>query len=41
MPLTHLVRVRIQPSSLTILEFNENHPPRLLLLSDICHLKEQ
>jgi len=41
MPLTHLVRVRIQPSSLTILEFNEDHPPRLLLLSDICHLKEQ
>ncbi|MFA5078916.1 MAG: histidine phosphatase family protein [Dehalococcoidia bacterium] len=41
MPLTHLVRVRIQPGSLTILDFNENHPPRLLLLSDICHLKEQ
>jgi broad specificity phosphatase PhoE len=41
MPLTHLVRVRIQPSSLTILEFKEGQPPRLLLLSDICHLKEK
>lgn len=40
MPLTHLVRVRIQPSSLTTIEFKEDRPPRLLLLSDICHLKE-
>ncbi len=40
MPLTHLVRVRIQPGSLTILDFKQDHPPRLLLLSDICHLKE-
>jgi broad specificity phosphatase PhoE len=41
MPLTHLVRVRIQPSSRTILEFREGCQPRLLLLSDNCHLKEK
>jgi broad specificity phosphatase PhoE len=41
MPLTHLVRVRIQPSSQTILEFTEGRQPRLLLLSDTCHLKEK
>ena len=41
MPLTHLVRVRIQPSSRTILEFTEGCQPRLLLLSDTCHLKEK
>lgn len=40
LPLTHLVRIRIQPTGLTILEFKERHMPRLLLLSDICHLKE-
>ncbi len=40
LPLTHLVRIRIQPTGLTIMEFNRGHPPRLLLLSDICHLKE-
>jgi len=41
MPLTHLVRVRIQPSSRTILEFADGCQPRLLLLSDTCHLKER
>jgi broad specificity phosphatase PhoE len=41
MPLTHLVRVRIQPSSRTILEFTAGCQPRLLLLSDTCHLKEK
>ena len=41
MPLTHLVRVRIQPSSQTILEFRPGFQPRLLLLSDTCHLKEK
>jgi len=41
MPLTDLVRVRIQPSSRTILEFTEGYQPRLLLLSDICHLEEK
>jgi broad specificity phosphatase PhoE len=40
MPLTHLVRVRIQPTSRTILEFTAGCQPRLLLLSDTCHLKE-
>ena len=41
MPLTDLVRVRIQPSSQTILEFEQGCQPRLLLLSDTCHLKER
>ena len=41
MPLTQLVRVRIQPSSQTIIEFEAGCRPRLLLLSDICHLKEK
>lgn len=41
MPMTHLVRIRIQPSGQTILEFFEGCPPRLLLLSDTCHLKEK
>jgi broad specificity phosphatase PhoE len=41
LPITHLVRIRIQPSSRTILEFNDNIPPRLLLLSDTCHLKDK
>lgn len=40
LPMTHLVRIRIQPSSQTVLEFDEGCEPRLLLLSDICHLKE-
>jgi len=40
LPITHLVRIRIQPSSRTILEFSNGYPPRLLLLSDICHLRE-
>ena len=40
LPLTHLVRIRIQPTGLTILEFNQGRPPRLLLLSDVCHLRE-
>ena len=40
LPITHLVRIRIQPSSRTILEFEESCEPRLLLLSDTCHLKE-
>jgi broad specificity phosphatase PhoE len=41
LPLTHLVRIRIQPSGQTILEFFEGCPPRLLLLSDVCHLREK
>lgn len=40
LPITHLVRIRIQPCSQTILEFNEGSQPRLLLLSDTCHLRE-
>jgi len=40
LPLTHMTRIRIQPSGKTILEFNRGCPPRLLLLSDICHLRE-
>lgn len=41
MPMTHLVRVRIQPSSRTVLEFVPGCEARLLLLSDTCHLKEK
>ena len=41
LPISHLVRIRIQPSSITILEFDQGQPPRLLLLSDICHLRER
>jgi broad specificity phosphatase PhoE len=41
LPVTHLVRVRIQPSSQTVLEFDEGCDARLLLLSDICHLREK
>jgi len=41
LPLTHLVRIRIQPSSQSILDFVDGCPPRLLLLSDICHLREK
>lgn len=40
LPMTHLIRIRIQPSSQSILEFTDGCPPRLLLLSDICHLRE-
>lgn len=40
LPLTHLVRIRIQPAAVTILEFSDRYPPRLLKLSDICHLRE-
>jgi len=39
--LTNLVRIRIQPSSRTILDFEDGCDPRLLLLSDICHLREK
>jgi broad specificity phosphatase PhoE len=41
LPVTHLVRIRIQPSSRTVFEFSDGHPPRLLVLSDICHLREK
>ncbi|MGA2367173.1 MAG: histidine phosphatase family protein [Dehalococcoidia bacterium] len=41
LPLTNLVRIRIQPSSRTILDFEDGCDPRLLLLSDICHLREK
>jgi broad specificity phosphatase PhoE len=41
LPITHLVRIRIQPSSRTVLEFCDGYPPRLLLLSDTCHLREK
>jgi broad specificity phosphatase PhoE len=40
LPMNDLVRIRIQPSSQTVLEFEESCQPRLLLLSDVCHLKE-
>ena len=40
LPMNDLVRIRIQPSSQTVLEFEEDCQPRLLLLSDVCHLKE-
>lgn len=40
LPITHLVRIRIQPSSQTVLEFEDGCAPRMLVLSDICHLKE-
>lgn len=40
LPLTHLVRIRIQPAAVTVLEFRGDHAPRLLKLSDICHLRE-
>ncbi|MGA2157696.1 MAG: histidine phosphatase family protein [Dehalococcoidia bacterium] len=40
LPLTDLVRIRIQPSSRSVLEFEAGCAPRLLLLSDICHLRE-
>ncbi|MHB8085868.1 MAG: histidine phosphatase family protein [Dehalococcoidia bacterium] len=40
MPLTDLVRIRIQPSGRTILDFEDGCEPRLLLLSDVCHLRE-
>ena len=40
LPITHLVHIRIQPSSKTVLEFEKGCQPRLLLLSDTCHLKE-
>ena len=38
LPINHLVRIRIQPSSLTVLEFEKGFAPRLLVLSDVCHL---
>jgi len=41
LPISHLVRIRIQPSSQTVLEFVAGCPARLLLLSDICHLGEK
>ena len=41
LPITHLVRIRIQPSSRTILEFCNGYPARLLLLSNVCHLREK
>lgn len=41
LPITHLVRIRIQPSSRTVFEFQDGYPPRLLTLSDICHLRER
>jgi broad specificity phosphatase PhoE len=41
LPITHLVRIRIQPSSQSVLEFDEGCAPRLLVLSDTCHLKEK
>jgi phosphoserine phosphatase len=41
LPITHMVRIRIQPSSQTVLEFEEGCAPRLLVLSDTCHLKER
>jgi broad specificity phosphatase PhoE len=40
LPITHMVRIRIQPSSKTVLEFARGCEPRLLALSDTCHLKE-
>lgn len=41
LPITHMVRIRIQPSSQTVLDFKQGCAPRLLVLSDVCHLKEK
>ncbi len=38
-PLTTLERIRVQTGSISIVDLNENQP-RLLLLGDICHLKD-
>jgi len=38
LPLSHLQRIRVQPSSKTVLDFSGNHPV-LLSLGDTCHLK--
>jgi alpha-ribazole phosphatase len=39
LPLANLKRIRVQPASISILDFNGNFP-YLELLSDTCHLKE-
>jgi broad specificity phosphatase PhoE len=39
LPLANLKRIRVQPASISIIDFNGNLP-YLELLSDTCHLKE-
>jgi len=39
LPLSHIQRLRVQPSSKTILDFSGNHPV-LISLGDTCHLRE-
>jgi len=39
LPLGHIQRIRVQPSSKTVLDFTGNRPV-LISLGDTCHLKE-
>jgi len=39
LPLGHIQRIRVQPSSKTVLDFSGNRPV-LVSLGDTCHLKE-
>lgn len=39
LPMNHIERIRVQPSSISILDF-EGGRPCLVLLSDTCHLRE-
>jgi alpha-ribazole phosphatase len=39
LPLSHIQRIRVQPSSKTVLDFSGNHPV-LISLGDTCHLRE-
>ena len=39
LPLSHIQRLRVQPSSKTVLDFSGNHPV-LISLGDTCHLRE-
>lgn len=39
LPLSHIQRLRVQPSSKTVLDFSGNYPV-LISLGDTCHLRE-
>lgn len=39
LPLSHIQRIRVQPSSKTVLDFGGKHPV-LVSLGDTCHLRE-
>jgi len=39
LPLTNIERIRVQPSSVSILEFGDGHTC-LVSLGDTCHLRE-